>query len=211
MCSNCNESDIAVLHFHHIDKSNKSFNITKIRECRWSDIERELNKCVLLCANCHAESHYELDRTKIKYTYRHKNKNIYLNYKKTEQCENCGYSKCISALDFHHKNMLEKSFNIFLITNGINEYKELPDKIKQELDKCVVVCKNCHAKKHFDYDKFSKFKDKIYNKIKSYKEYDKYDVNEIINLKLKGFKNIEIAKILGCCKSTITYKLKKYL
>lgn len=47
------------LHYHHIDPSKKVFNLSKVRSdsIPWEDIENELRKCVVLCANCHAEVH----------------------------------------------------------------------------------------------------------------------------------------------------------
>ena len=44
------------LDFHHLDKSIKTYSISnKIRSRSWEEIKRELDKCVLLCANCHRE------------------------------------------------------------------------------------------------------------------------------------------------------------
>jgi len=44
------------LTFHHIDPEKKDFGIsTGIRS--WSKLQKELDKCVLLCANCHGEIH----------------------------------------------------------------------------------------------------------------------------------------------------------
>lgn len=47
------------LDFHHIDPSTKSFEISGRMSKRWSVIEDELKKCVLLCANCHREEHWK--------------------------------------------------------------------------------------------------------------------------------------------------------
>ena len=48
------------LHTHHLDPTQKDFNISG-RHCqRWAVIEEELKKCILLCANCHAEEHAKL-------------------------------------------------------------------------------------------------------------------------------------------------------
>lgn len=45
----------ASLHFHHINSFEKSYSIS---ECtNWRQIREELPKCVLVCANCHAEIH----------------------------------------------------------------------------------------------------------------------------------------------------------
>ena len=58
-------------------------------------------------------------------------------------CEVCGYDKCNEALHFHHINPEDKSFGI--AANGINRSWE---KVKKELDKCIMVCANCHAEIH---------------------------------------------------------------
>lgn len=62
-----------------------------------------------------------------------------------DKCERCGYDKCPSALHFHHKNPEEKDFELSHVTcSAFN------DKIKQELDKCIVLCSNCHAEVHWE-------------------------------------------------------------
>lgn len=48
----------AALHFHHMNPHEKDFNISS--KSNWYDIRKELNKCVLVCANCHAEIHANL-------------------------------------------------------------------------------------------------------------------------------------------------------
>jgi hypothetical protein len=43
------------LEFHHVDPSNKTFNISGKHCFRWEKIKNELDKCVLVCSNCHCE------------------------------------------------------------------------------------------------------------------------------------------------------------
>ncbi|USN95092.1 MAG: hypothetical protein H6791_01550 [Candidatus Nomurabacteria bacterium] len=44
--------------FHHLNPKEKSFGISSKGITRsWSSLQKELDKCVLLCANCHAEVH----------------------------------------------------------------------------------------------------------------------------------------------------------
>lgn len=57
-------------------------------------------------------------------------------------CSVCGYNKCITALDFHHLNPKEKDFNI----SGSEKHKW--ETIKEELDKCICICSNCHRELH---------------------------------------------------------------
>lgn len=57
------------------------------------------------------------------------------------KCEICGYNKCLSALQFHHKNPEEKEF-------GLSKKTYSFDKLKEEADKCILLCANCHAEIH---------------------------------------------------------------
>jgi len=54
------------------------------------------------------------------------------------RCQICGYNKYPGALDLHHVSG-EKSFGI-----GDKGYTRSWEKTKQELDKCILVCANCH-------------------------------------------------------------------
>jgi hypothetical protein len=57
------------------------------------------------------------------------------------KCQICGYNKCFNALEFHHLNPNSKDFTI----SG----KSLSfEKLKYEVDKCILVCSNCHSEIH---------------------------------------------------------------
>jgi hypothetical protein len=58
-------------------------------------------------------------------------------------CSKCGYDKCVDALDFHHLKPEEKEFNF-----SSGGYTRSWDKMKKELDKCILVCANCHREIH---------------------------------------------------------------
>lgn len=61
------------------------------------------------------------------------------------RCIRCGYNKTISALDFHHKDSQEKDFNLSDAYNrGCVDMK----KLYQEVDKCDLLCANCHREVH---------------------------------------------------------------
>lgn len=59
------------------------------------------------------------------------------------KCQLCGYNKYYGALEFHHNNPLEKD----------HEWTKLRlqswDKIVAELDKCTLLCANCHRETHY--------------------------------------------------------------
>jgi hypothetical protein len=59
-----------------------------------------------------------------------------------KQCALCGYDKCVAALDFHHINK-NKEFKI----TDVRTYSKI--KLKIEIDKCIVLCSNCHREIHF--------------------------------------------------------------
>ena len=57
------------------------------------------------------------------------------------KCSRCGYSRYIGALEFHHKNPIEKEFNI--------RCKSRPEKeLEVEISKCILLCPNCHREVH---------------------------------------------------------------
>lgn len=58
------------------------------------------------------------------------------------KCERCGYNKCNRALEFHHLDPNEKDFGVSQnITRNIED-------LKAEVDKCILLCSNCHAEIH---------------------------------------------------------------
>ena len=57
------------------------------------------------------------------------------------KCQVCGYNKCASALEFHHLDPSQKDFTI---SGGTKSFESL----KPEVDKCILVCANCHREIH---------------------------------------------------------------
>ena len=58
------------------------------------------------------------------------------------RCERCGYDTCHNALEFHHVDPNDKERAISMMTNY--SYS----KIKSEVDKCIILCANCHREVH---------------------------------------------------------------
>ena len=60
-CSSCGYNKYPdVLEFHHRDTKTKEFDWKKLRQMNWDKVIKELDKCDMLCANCHRERHYEI-------------------------------------------------------------------------------------------------------------------------------------------------------
>lgn len=61
-CSRCSENHEACLQFHHIDASLKELSVASAIRMGWSKerVLAEMEKCVVLCANCHCKEHFKL-------------------------------------------------------------------------------------------------------------------------------------------------------
>lgn len=60
------------------------------------------------------------------------------------KCELCGYNKCQASMDFHHKDPTQKDPNWKYMRRWSKK------RVLQEIDKCMLVCRNCHGEIHFD-------------------------------------------------------------
>ncbi len=184
-CRQCGyKTAVEALEFHHRDSKEKEFSLAKIRSSSWERVVKELDKCDLLCSNCHREEHASrlpalmpvlcaAGNVKVcrKCTisqsvddfYKSRNGGVLRRWckvcvkndgrrRKNEAkqksaaykggaCLQCGYSKCLAAMDFHHRDPAEKEFEI----GGLFSFT---DKAKTELDKCDLLCGNCHREEH---------------------------------------------------------------
>lgn len=58
-CSICDEKSICCLDFHHLDKSTKEYSVSFLQGAGYSlsTIKTEIDKCILVCSNCHRKIH----------------------------------------------------------------------------------------------------------------------------------------------------------
>jgi hypothetical protein len=198
-CCQCGTKNIFVLEFHHNGGKERCISELIKGGHRWSAIELELKKCILLCNNCHHELHYSDQMHKSK----SKMSDNVLDFKRLNHCLICGYDKNPKCLGFHHKYG-DKKFNIS-DASLINILE-----LKEELEKCVLLCRNCHQIEHTDVKRFNKFKKAIYRKIKTYEEHrPSPSHNRVIKLYLSGKSQGQISRIIGRTKSVINRILKK--
>jgi len=105
--------------------------------CGESNLQLMMNKgqgrkSWTLCKSCHNQ------RTILR---ARKNKEAFVLYK-GGKCERCSYQKALEALEFHHIDPSQKD----------PEFRTMKfwglEKAKIELDKCLLLCANCHREKH---------------------------------------------------------------
>jgi 5-methylcytosine-specific restriction endonuclease McrA len=59
------------------------------------------------------------------------------------RCQVCGYDRCAEALEFHHLDPTKKDFGI-----SSKGYARSWEKVRKEVDKCFLLCANCHREVH---------------------------------------------------------------
>lgn len=74
------------------------------------------------------------------YKKKHRRILIILHQLKINGCAVCGYCACDRSLDFHHVNPKDKKF--CLSSCGL---KRTDESIIEELNKCILLCRNCHG------------------------------------------------------------------
>lgn len=95
------------------------------------------------CYDCSPEG---LSRKEALRHKKHALKHFLIEYK-GGKCERCGYDKCEAALQFHHKVPEEKSFSISEINLNATDFSI--EAILKEVDKCSLLCANCHMEEHW--------------------------------------------------------------
>lgn len=65
------------------------------------------------------------------------------------KCALCGYNRCVKSFDFHHLDPKEKDFTV-----GSNSNISW-DRLKKEIDKCILLCANCHREVHAGYQELN--------------------------------------------------------
>lgn len=139
-CVHCKCKDWICLEFDHIDSNTKKYTISRMIFDAMSEktLRKELDKCQLLCGNCHQKKHTFVTKFCCKkLTYVHE-------YKKNHPCIDCGEDD-FRCLEFHHLESDKKEYTIsFMYKHKIFTL----DDVIEEIKKCVVLCRNCHYKRH---------------------------------------------------------------
>lgn len=97
------------------------------------------------CQKLYRKSHYEknkqkyIDKAKV---WNDKFLDWWKDFKSSLSCTSCGENHP-AVLDFHHTDPLEKDSEVSYLVNFGNK-----SRILEEVNKCVVLCSNCHRIHH---------------------------------------------------------------
>ncbi|MBP1985842.1 homing endonuclease associated repeat-containing protein [Halolamina salifodinae] len=165
-CEQCGESDPDVLDFHHRDSVEKTETVSRlvIEEASEERLRQEIAKCDVLCANCHRNEHVSPPELAVTIELREdpprliaerpngetfevttpRRRRAWVNsYKESSGCESCGHDNPV-ALDLHHIDGESKEFSVSrLVAEGYSI-----DRVLREIQRCRVLCANCHRNHH---------------------------------------------------------------
>ena len=138
-CKFCSSSCSRVRKHSKETKEKISNSLTK-REKQYCKCGNELSKNNRsgMCCKCISKNKKTSYQNIV--SWRNRKKEELVKYK-GGKCEVCGYSRCLKAMDFHHLDPNEKEFTISSKIRGL-------DKLYEEVDKCILVCSNCHREIH---------------------------------------------------------------
>lgn len=74
------------------------------------------------------------------------------------ECSCCGYKKNIAALEFHHINPENKSFQL----DARHLSNTAMDRIIEESKKCILLCSNCHKEVHYPQQGMELLQEQVY-------------------------------------------------
>src|ERR1035437_5697693 len=129
------------------------------KECKWTstftqtgtpEYRTQCKDCYLVCISKQRKVRRKIITAQVlKKKYKIKQKCIeYLGGK----CEKCNYSKCIRSLTFHHTDPKTK------VNDVCKLFDRKWEKLQAELDKCQLLCFNCHMEEE----------ERLYNEHKRY-------------------------------------------
>lgn len=207
VCCKCGCSDLRVIEFHHLDPTVKESAVATLRILSWPEIEKEIIKCVLLCKRCHFIEHCSTNSIEEDSRYKI-SKNILLTFIGKKECEKCGWSGNQAALQFHHEDPNKKEF--LLSDIRIQSLAGLQQHIIDEINKCCLLCANCHQLEHID-ERYVLYQKEIIERSKSINtDFFRVDSLEIRRLYLEeGWSAYKIAKFYNKSKSTILHHIHK--
>ena len=128
ICSNCKrELDIS---FFYKNKTKKDGHQSTCKECKKEYNHKDYMK----------NKEYFLEKSR---KQKESLRKWLQEYKQTLKCKKCGEDRWY-VLQFHHTDPSEKESEISALV-----YSGSAKRLKEEIDKCVVLCANCHMEEHY--------------------------------------------------------------
>jgi hypothetical protein len=166
-CVDCGLQDLATLEFDHREPSEKTADISYMvqRAFGWPTILHEMDKCDVVCANCHrrrtalqfgwhklmckpvvlpqlpvrGSADYErIKSRRSRLARRERNRRLVWNYLCAHPCAACGESDPL-VLEFDHIANKAHDLGWLVPMSG-------SARIEAEIEKCRVLCANCHRR-----------------------------------------------------------------
>lgn len=125
----------------------------EFKSCKWMNSFTQTGKPEYRTKCTECQRKYQRDRVKATRPRRSTQAldRKYLRKKKCVEylggkCLACGYDRCVKAMTFHHRDATQKLFEI----SARLDYAWCD--LKTELDKCDLLCFNCHMEEHCEED-----------------------------------------------------------
>lgn len=162
-CSRCNkEYPLSSYSFHHTEPEHKDFTISKtMTSVSFNKMLKELDKCILVCQNCHVEIHHEKNLEEglsSKNSENTKRWNLQKKYKlyyiadDEPSCKCCGYDTYHGALNivFPEDKKHYRKYN--------RNFENWDDDFKSALEESIILCSNCNRVEQLSETTFNNIK-----------------------------------------------------
>jgi hypothetical protein len=151
-CRDCGERDPAVMEFDHLDAKLQNVSVLVAWGMSISAIKREIQRCEVVCANCHRRRTYlrskswRLDPARLSAMERlsdgrARNLRFVCRLLEAAACSDCGL-RDLAVLEFDHVRGEKQGDVTALARSGTSLAR-----IKDEIAKCEVRCANCHRRR----------------------------------------------------------------
>ncbi len=159
----CDKKEIAIIEFDHLPEYEKTFTISQwpgLRKYNENDLTNEISKCRVLCRFHHKihsitelrsstkkKEYSEIPETvrsrKRKHENRKKIMELKVNIGECAMCERKVIEAETAGYDFDH---LDGQIKYERIANLVRDGYSWKNTILPEIEKCRLICANCHAK-----------------------------------------------------------------
>ena len=145
-CEHCGLAEASVLDFHHRNPDQKKMAVNEMVTYGYGKdaLRAELQKCVVLCANCHRREHFEVPDPPEGDETEQRRRWIYEYKQESNGCTRCDRTDP-ACLVFHHTGDKKRATIARLVADRYPK-----EEIRAEVEKCELLCANCHRKEHFE-------------------------------------------------------------